>query len=342
MQHKAATWGFSLIELLVSVAIILILLTAVCAAIIQTLRLEAVHASRAGMGRTTSQLAARLQEDARSSTAVFIPGTDVLGNANGGATGAHEVDFFRKLSAGGEAYVAYRFDQASNVVTRFEYSYALGKQTILNSDIAGSDIESFALERQPVASSDLIADQADATRVSILYGRPELVGGNDIVVVSVTAEGSGGVPSKELSIHLAAGAAPTSLAVLAPAGPPPTAPPTHVIPFVLLRPGFQLHLPHGPIHWGDPGDPSGSIHWVAAVGTAQFLGGGPDNAGTWFELSSLYPVLTTGNFIFHLSDGSSVTASINCVGMSCPAFRVAPVSASGFTPRGGVAFQTML
>src|SRR5579864_4757761 len=114
MHHKATASGFSLIELLVSMAIILILLTAVCAAIIQVLKIEAVHAGRASMGRSASQLAARLQEDARSSTAVFIPSSDVLGNANGGTNGAHEVDFFRKLSAGGETYVAYRFDELSN------------------------------------------------------------------------------------------------------------------------------------------------------------------------------------------------------------------------------------
>src|SRR5215469_14385280 len=118
--------GFSLIELLVSMSIIVILLIAVGATIVQTLHVQMLHLSRAESSRTISSLSERLAEEARSSTAVFIPGMDVLGMPNGGSAGAHEVDFFRRLSAGGDAYVAYRFDASSGKVIRYEYTPSTG------------------------------------------------------------------------------------------------------------------------------------------------------------------------------------------------------------------------
>lgn len=337
MRHKIASSGFSLVELLVSVAIILLLVLAVCAAIIQTLRIEALHAGRAGMGRTAAQLADRLQEDARSSTAVYIPSTDVLGFANSGISGAHEVDFFRRLSAGGDAFVAYRFDGSSGSVTRYEYSFALGIKTVLASDLAGAAIGSFAASRKPIAA--VLAGQHYPARVSIFYGVHELEGGNDIIVVTMAAQQSGGAPSEKITVHLAARAAPTALAILAPAGPPPTAPPTTIIPFIILHPGFPL--PHGPIHGGSAGANDPFIHWVAATGSAQFYGSGISVAGSWFDLSSAYSSLSSGNYTFRSSTGSSITASITCAGGLCPTFRTLPVSAPGFTPAGGVAFQSI-
>ena len=342
MRHRIGASGFSLIELLVSMAIILVLLMAICGAIIQTLHVEALHVGRAAMGRSVSQLASRMQEDARSSTAVFIPSVDILGNSNSGSTGAHEVDFFRRLSAGGDTFVAYRYDAASAAVTRYEYSSALGIKSVLASDLAAGGIASLVAQRKAVAASSTVAGQTDPQRVTILYGTRELAGGNDIVVVTIATQESGGAPSENFQVHLAARAAPTSLAILAPAGPPSRPPPTTVIPFVILRPGFQLHLPHGPIHWGSVGADDPFIHWVAAAGAVQFFGSGLTTAGSWFEFSSLYAKVTSGQYTFKQPDGSFATATISCIGGACPIFHPLPVSAPGFTPAGGVAFQESL
>ncbi|MDQ6780223.1 MAG: hypothetical protein M3Z37_03585 [Candidatus Eremiobacteraeota bacterium] len=338
MRHRVASFGFSLIELLVSIGIIVLLMLVVCAAIVQTLRIELLHSGRIEMGRTASQLSQRLQEDARSSTAVFIPSVDVLGDPNTGSN-AHEVDFFRRLSAGGDVFVAYRFEAGSAEVTRFEYSSMVGLKTIGNRDVAGSGISSFEVVRKPVAQSDLIAGQPDLARVAILYGTPERVGGNDIIVASIATQATDGAPTQQLVVHLAARAAPTSLAIFAPPGPPPNQPPTHTVPFVILRPGFQLHLPHGPIHKGDPGNTEDSIHWVAAFGAVQFFGS-QGLAGSWFEMTSLYGSVSSGTYSFSGSNGSVITAVISCDGGICPPFQPAPVFAPGFTPRSGVAFQT--
>lgn len=339
MRHRIASFGFSLIELLVSIGIIVLLMLVVCAAIVQTLRIELLHSGRIAMGRTASQLAQRLQEDARSSTAVFIPSVDVLSDPNSGSN-AHEVDFFRRLSAGGDDFVAYRFDASSSNVTRFEYSSTAGLKTIGNRDVAGSGISSFGVVREPVAQSDLVAGQPDLARVAILYGAPERLGGNDIVVASIATQAADGVPAQQLVVHLAARAAPTSLAIFAPPGPPASPPPTHTVPFVILRPGFQLHLPHGPMHWGSQGADDPYIHWVAAVGSAQFFGTGSANAGTWFEMSSLFPNLTSGEFSFLAPDGTQQTLLVSCDGGSCPVFNPLPVNGGNYTPKSGVAFQS--
>src|SRR5579872_4613063 len=329
--------GFTVIELLVSSAIVLVLLTAICLAVIQMLKVEAVHAGRASMGRTVSQLAARMQEEARSSTAVFIPSVDILGQANDAAA-AHEVDFYRKLSAGGSAYVAYRYDATAKAVMRYDYTGALGNPTIQNTDTVATDVSSFVAHRQAVSSSDLIAG-SDIPKVSILYGSSQVVGGNDIVVVDVSSQ-SGVSPTETVAVHLAAGAYPTSLAVLA-AGVPPTTPPTHTVPFVLLRPGFQVHFPHGPLHIGAPGDPSSPMHWVAGIGSAQFFGAGPEFSGDWFDFSALYDRVTTGIYTFRTSSGATVTVTIQCDENPCPFFHPSPTSGGTFTPKNGVAFQTL-
>src|ERR1700680_974800 len=149
--------GFSLAELLISMSIIFVLLVAVGAAIVQTLPVQTFRAARAGMGRTIADLSGRLNEEARSATAVFIPSVDVLGNANGGATGAHEVDFFRRLSAGGDAFVAYSFDASSGDVTRYEYAYSAGTKAISNEDIAASDVAAFSVSRETASALSTVA-----------------------------------------------------------------------------------------------------------------------------------------------------------------------------------------
>jgi len=291
------------------------------------------------MGRTIADLSGRLNEEARSSTAVFIPSVDVLGNANSGTTAAHEVDFFRRLSAGGDAFVAYRFDASSGDVTRYEYEYAAGTKVLSSEDIAAGDVAAFSVSRESASELGAVAGVTHPLDVAIMYGRRELSGGNDVVIVSVQPRSHDGISDSATTIHLASRIAPTALAVLAPKGaatPPPT---IRVFPFVILRPGFPVTLPHGPMHGGSLGGSPDLIHWVAAVGSAQFLGPGPAGAGTWLEFSSLYTRVESGIFIFKDASGSYITATISCTDGPCPPFKPLPVSAPILTPAGSVAFQ---
>ncbi len=328
--------GYTLVELLVSTAIILILTIAVGNTIVASLHVQAMHADRVAMSRSASELAARLSEEARSSTAVFIPSTDITGNPNTGPNGPHEVDFFRRLSAGGNAFVAYGFDASSGEVTRYEYSSTSGAKTVSAQDLAASAIGSFSVRREHVADAGPIVGQKDPPSVTILYGSPELAGGNDVVVADIAAQTSSGVPSHLYVIHLASRVAPTSLAILAPKSPPLTPPTTHVFPFVILRPGFPIHPPHGPIHGGSPGGPPSLIHWVAAPGSIEFLQPGPVN---WFDFTQAFGSVQNGTYSFRQPDGTLATVSISCASGPCPAFRPAPLNAPALTPPGGVAFQ---
>lgn len=335
--------GYTLPELLISVSIIVILLFAACGACVETLRLEAAHAGRASMGRTAANLRERLQEEARSSTAVFIPAIDVLGNANAGGAGSSEVDFFRRLSAGGDSYVAYRFEPASGNVTRYEYTRGASGPQITHQDLAASGVAAFSAGRQS-GSGATVVGSSDVEQVSILYGRSDLVGGNGVVVVNMRSQDSGGVPGENFSVHLASRAAPTSLAVLAPAGAGrATPPPSRVIPFFIFRHGFtKFRIPHGPRHSGNPGaeGPGDGLHWVAAAGSAEFLGSGGFTGEGWFEFSSSFPSVISGQYSFRLSDGSFLTAVITCAGGPCPAFRPSPISAP-IVPKNGVSFEAL-
>jgi prepilin-type N-terminal cleavage/methylation domain-containing protein len=331
--------GYSLIELLISMAVILILLMGVGNAIVHVLHVQSFQVGRAAMGRTAAALSERLREEAHSSTAVFIPSVDVLGGPNAGTAGAHEVDFFRRLSAGGDAFVAYRFDSATGDITRYEYTTASGIKTILNSDIAAGDVALFSVVRERASEAGKLAGESDPPSVSILYGAAELAGGNDVVVATLQPSERNGIPAGSFIIHLASRVAPTALAVLAPKGVPTKPPSTTVIPFVILRPGFKLRLPHGPMHGGSPGGPGSLIHGVVAAGSVQFLGAGAGLAGSWFEFSAEYAKVDSGVFSFKVADGTSITAVVTCVDGPCPAFRPMPVVAPGTTATGAVAFQ---
>lgn len=291
------------------------------------------------MSRSASELAARLGEEARSSTAVFIPNTDINGHPNSAADGSHEVDFFRRLSAGGEAFVAYDFDSGSGSVTRYEYSGATTPKTISAQDLVASGISAFSVSREHVADAGPIVGQSDPASVTILYGNPELAGGNDVVIADITAQASSGIPGHLYVVHLASRAAPTSLAILAPKAPPITPPTTRVFPFVILRPGFHTLPPHGPMHPGSPGAPSTLLRPTAASGTIEFADVLGATSINWFEFTAAYGRVESGTYSFKLPDGSIASVSISCVGGPCPPFRPSPISAPQFTPTGGVAFQ---
>jgi type II secretory pathway pseudopilin PulG len=319
--------AYTLLELLIGVGVVLLLLVATGNVIVATLHVQALHADRALANRSAGSLELRLQEEARSSTAVFLPAVDVMGGANDGPQGAHEVDFMRVRSDGGNVYVAYVFNPQAQTVTRYDYSLSASGKTILDSDAVAADIGAFDARREGVVSTGLVAGQPDPAQVTILYGRPEVKGGNDVVVVNIGAVSHEGEPPILYSVHLASRAAPTSLAVLAPASGPSQPPGGHrTIPFFILRPGFPVSVPHGPMHGGSPGGPPSLLHWIAAEGSFNVLG--PGNP-TWLQLTSLYPTLTSGTYVIKNSDGSTTTLLIDCTGAPCPTFRPIPLSLPG-------------
>jgi hypothetical protein len=338
MKHRSASLAYSLVEVLITVAIIGLLLVAVGNAVAHVLGVELLGSTRQSALRSADELAARLAEEARSSTAVFVPTVDVLGQPNSG-TGAHEVDFYRKTSENGSAFVAYRFDAPSDTVTRYEYVAGAGGATISNSDLMAQGVQSMTAMRIEPSSVASVVGAASVRSVDVYYGSPQLVGGNGIVDVSIVA-GSSGEQSQHLDIHLSSRAAPTNIAVLVPSGTPPASPSSSSSPIVvsfILR--SRLQLPHGPNHQGDPGSGSanGGIHGPGLPGTAEFIGNGTGATIDWLALYSAFDTVSDGTYGFKNSVGDDESVTISCGSQPCPPFVPMPVPTSGTT----ITFHTL-
>lgn len=327
MRSFGRSKGFSLIEVLATVAILGMLLAAVGAAVSHVLDAELTGAGRQSTYRSADELAARLSEEARSSTAVFVPPTDVLGQPNYGSTGAHEVDIFRKASDSTPTYVAYRFDSTSRTVTRYEYTPSAVGDTILNSDQLADGIASFSAVRTSPSAISSVVGASSIKPVNVYYGSADLEGGNGIVSVQVVAGAAGG-PQTQMQIDLSTRAAPTDVAVLVSAGSPPPSPgviPSPVtVAFIIRHP----NIVHGPFSINGPGQEE---HGPGIAGSVYFLGNGSGNTETLLELDAKYPIVQSGTYEFQNSEGQDITAVITCGDSACPPFMPRPIPTSGPT-----------
>jgi prepilin-type N-terminal cleavage/methylation domain-containing protein len=328
MKSWSGSRGYSLIEVLATIAVLGMLLFAVGTAVTHVLDAEMTGAGRQATFRSADELAGRMSEEARSATAVFVPPTDVFGQSNTGQSGGHEVDMFRKASDGTLTYVAYRFDAGSGDVTRYEYLPGASGNQIVNSDLMAEGVTSLGAVRTSPSAIGSVVGASTIKPVNVYYGAAELEGGNGVVTVAIVAGPSGG-PQQQLEVHLASRAAPTDVSVLVSAGSPPPSPgisPTPITVAFLVRPP---HGPHGPIHQGDPGTNGG---WGPGIaGSAYFYGNGSGNTLSWFELQNEYGILADGTYSFRDSNGNEDTVSIACTDGPCPAFIPLPVPTSGST-----------
>jgi len=190
------SYGYSLLEVLLTVALLGLLLFAVGDAVGRVLSSTTIGEGRQEVSRSSDELALRLSEEARSSTAVFVPAVDVLGDPNTSTAGSREVDFFRKASDGTSAFVAYHFDQRSGSVVRYEYVPAAGGQPqIIHQDVMADQVASFSAVRTAPDSVSGIVGAGNVKPVNVYYGSPGLVGGNGIVTVAIVA-GALGEPQR--------------------------------------------------------------------------------------------------------------------------------------------------
>ena len=321
--HRA----YSLLEVLLTVSLLGMLLFAIAYAVSHALATTSLDVGRNGVARSADELASRLSSEARSSTAVFVPPTDVYGQPNDEPNGGHEVDFFRKTSDGTPAFVAYRYDSGSSRVDRFEYSpVAGGPPNILNQDEIATEVSSFAAAFHEASSVPGIVGGAGVKPVHIFYGSADWAGGNGIVTVSVS-EGASGAPQQHLDVHLASRAAPTDVSVLVAPGSPPPSPSPSSSPILV---GFLLVPPllHGPIHGGDPG--GGGLHGPGLPGSALFAGNGSDVTVDWQSFYAQFSVVVDGMYNFKDSNGNVESVTISCDG-ACPPFVPNPFATQGPT-----------
>ena len=322
--------GLSIAEVVVGLAVLVILLFFVGDAISQTLHVQLIDSARWTADRSGEELATRMSEEARSSTAVFIPHTDELGNAND-PPAVHEVDFFRKDAAGGPAYVAYRLDAAGNV-TRDEYTLSGGQTRILYSDLMATSITAFSAARNNAgAADDVVGAVQTITPVSIYYGRPELAGGNDVVSVDFRVQPRGAPRPQSYRVILSPKAAPTNFAVLLPAAatPAPAASPgDRIIDFALLV--ATPNLIGGPGGAGlVPSQPE------LLAGQATISGG---DAFSWLDFYKSHPLVADGVYTLAGASGQTQSVSIACERSACPEFAPLP---AGTAADGRVLFKAV-
>ncbi|HLJ82861.1 MAG TPA: prepilin-type N-terminal cleavage/methylation domain-containing protein [Candidatus Eremiobacteraceae bacterium] len=324
--------GFTIVEMLIAIAVLALLIFAVCDAVSHTVHLGALDLSRAGAARTSTALETRMSEEARSATSVFVPALDVLGQNNAG-TSAHEVDFYRKLPGGSDAYVAYRFDSGAGTVTRYDYTLTGSTPQTTDADISASGILSFVPQAIDVGASGDVVGGSQIVPVSVYYGRAQSAGGNGVVVVSIMSGSAAGAPSRSSVLHLAAKSMPTDFAELVSSSSPPPHTGLHTVTFMVIPKVIK-----GVWHGGGPDGGWNDIHSVALSGSATFIGDGGDNVN-WFDVSSQEPVLESGLYNLHNENGQNFQLSISCLDESCPQFVPLPQNIPG-APKGLVIFKT--
>ncbi len=312
--------GFTVAEVLISMVMLAILIFMVGDAIRHTLRMEVLDTGRWSSARIAEQLSLRMSEEARSSTAVFIPHLDAAGGPNDPPL-IHEVDFFRKSSMGEDRYTAYRFDAANKQVTREEYArLAGGGVRTIHSDVMATYVAGFTAIRTNISAADDVAGAQDLRPVSIYYGSPELAGGNDVVTVSFAIGAPGGGAPKAYSTRLWPRAAPTNLTVLVAAAAAPSGQPKaqRVIAFMLVT--------TTPVLVGGPGG-AGLVPSQPQTVLGQALISGPDPFD-WLGFYKAHPVVADGAYTFVDAQGASMLVSISCAGTPCPEFAPLPSAAS--------------
>jgi hypothetical protein len=322
--------GLTIVETIFSVAILALIIFLVGDAVSHTLRTSSLDLGRASEARGASGLEARLNEEARSATSVFVPELDVLGQDNS-SSNAHEVDYFRKASDGSNAFVAYRFDRGSGTVTRYDYILSGNKPQTSDADLTASGIAAFFPQPIAIGASGDVVEAKSIANVSVYYGSVEHVGGNGVISLGITTVALPGAPAESDTIHLAAKSAPTDLAELVTGTPSPKGP-------VLVKFIIVPKLMKGPWHGGGPDEGPGQIHGGSLPGSALFVGQG-DNNVNWYDVSNFEPVLENGIYRFTDSTGHKIQLTISCDAGPCTQFAPVPQFIQ-HGPKGVVFFRT--
>ncbi|MBV8639690.1 MAG: prepilin-type N-terminal cleavage/methylation domain-containing protein [Candidatus Eremiobacteraeota bacterium] len=216
--------GFTLVELMIGAAITAIVIGALVAFASRLTLTTTALGARVQSQSAAERLMERLTTEAASAWAVYVPSTDVNGNAN---ADGHEIDFFSEDGSHRPYSWSYTFDATHQQITR--YAYAPGAPASPGETIGPVDrFTATTVSVTQLGSVDPLFAGATATPVS--YGfdtAASAVGGNALVQLQIR---SFGVDRSEL---LASGTAPTTFTVIVNYTPSPT-PVATATPFPLL------------------------------------------------------------------------------------------------------------
>ncbi len=205
--------GFTLVELVIGAAIAAVVIGGLVLFASRLAQTTATLDARVQGQSAAQRLMERLPVEAASAWAVYVPATDVNGNAN---ADGHEIDFFTEDGSHRPYSWAYAFDAAQKTVTR--YAFAPGTAASAGEVIA--PIDTFAASTVSVSQLGTIDPLfAGATATPVTYAfdaSSSAVGGNALIQLQL---GANGVDRREL---LASGTAPTTFTVIVNYTPSPT------------------------------------------------------------------------------------------------------------------------
>jgi hypothetical protein len=213
--------GFTLIETVIGAAIAVVLIWGLVALADRYAAASLALNERLVAQTSTDRLAERLSAEAASAWAVFVPLSDVFGNANGDG---HEIDLFTEDGSHRPYAWAYRFDAKSKIVTR--YAYVPGSAPVAGEEIgiyegfSAAAYDAAAVSDPSSLAYDPVFASSSAPAVQYTFAAmPGAYGGNGIVLLHIVGDGV------DRSIVLCSGTAPTSftIAITFTPSPPPLA-----------------------------------------------------------------------------------------------------------------------
>ena len=228
MKEREA--GFTLVELVIGAAVAAIVIGGLVLLASRLAQATSALGTRVQSQGAAERLMERLPSEAASAWAVYVPSTDVNGNAN---SDGHEVDFFTEDGSHRAFSWAYSFDAAQKCITR----YAFARGTTPSAGEVIQPVDAFVATTVTITQIGAVDPLfAGATATAVTYGfdaAPGASGGNALVQLQI---GASGVETNEL---LASESAPTTFTVIVNYTPSPTpvvTPTPTPIPFTLATP----------------------------------------------------------------------------------------------------------
>jgi prepilin-type N-terminal cleavage/methylation domain-containing protein len=185
---RSGSRGFTLVELLIAVAIAVIIGTLLLRSAIAMLHWTTLQAARNTEHAQIGELVDRLEADEDSAWAIFTPPKDVHGSSN---ADGHELDFFNRDGKNQAYFWAYNYDSSAQTLTRYLYS-TLGGTPI--SDVTYSGINAFYARTYPItalkdASSKIYSPLYEGAALTpgavTFFPGTGIAGGNQITYVRV-------------------------------------------------------------------------------------------------------------------------------------------------------------
>ncbi|HET9096507.1 MAG TPA: prepilin-type N-terminal cleavage/methylation domain-containing protein [Candidatus Baltobacteraceae bacterium] len=259
--------GFSLLELLVALAIVTVIVWLLFHALTQTLLAGRMQARDDLEQSTIGQLVDTLTTEQDDAWAMYVPPADVLGKSNGDG---HEVDFFTRDGKQRPYFWAYGYDKTAQTLTRYRFSAPGG---IATQDATYTGITKFYARTYPVTAlldastpiySALYSGAALQSGIVHFYpSMPWIAGGNNITYVHV--EGA----SVKQDLQLTTNTAPSGFTVVVYYTPSPS-------PTPLALKSWPANLVVGTSGWGFGTTTNGAPCYAYAYGSGTYPGGSAD------------------------------------------------------------------